>query len=825
MKSLRAKLLVLILVSVLPGLAVVLYANYERRQADIERARADALLMVQSLGIEHENDIEALGRLLQTVSGLAALRGRHSDAGLFLRNILKDYPFLTNVIAADEKGRVYLSALPVREPSIKDRSYFLQTLKRGSLTAGEYLIGRLTGRPILPISYPIRDNAGRIRGVTAAYIDLEKYGRRFAALKAFPPRSTLNLLDRRFVRLYRYPDNELHAGKVDLPAMLKNLSSGQAEGVFTAEGVDGVKRIFAYRRFLLPGDETPYLYLRVGVPEDWALAGARRHFLRDTALLGGALLLSLLAAWIFADVLVMRRIGGLAEAAARLGKGDLSVRTGMADGGDEVAELARSFDAMAAALEEKEGERRRAEEELRQGRDRYRVYVENSFDAICRLEISGEPLDLSAPLEKQLDDLYERAVIGECNGVYARGFGYDDPREMTGLRLGQVYPRLSRQNVEQFQAFLENGCRLVGMEIKAVSRGGGVVYFLNNMYGQVEGGRLVRIWISLKDITTLREAQEELRRREEDLSRLIESLPAPIFIHVRGRIVFANPALVRLLKASAPEDVIGRRIVEVVPPELFDLVLERARLMEQEKINVPPLELNMSCLDGSTVTVVSSPIPFVFRSQAGVLTALHDITDRKRSEIELQKAHLLLQRNYLEIQKLKDELREQAIRDPLTGLYNRRYLDETMERELARAKRGGYPVSFVMVDIDRFKEINDTYGHNIGDVVLQRLAALLLSGIRTGDVACRFGGEEFLLVLPHASKEQAAKRAQGWRREFAALEIEHNGLTLRATVSMGVAAYPEDGGKADEVIYAADGAMYEAKRQGRNRVVLFAPRS
>jgi len=314
-------------------------------------------------------------------------------------------------------------------------------------------------------------------------------------------------------------------------------------------------------------------------------------------------------------------------------------------------------------------------------------------------------------------------------------------------------------------------------------------------------------------------AQEALRKSEEELTRLIETLAVAVFIHVKGKFIYVNPAFLRLFKASRPEEVLGMRITDFAPPELFDTIRERTRILTEEHRPIPPLEVTLRCLDGTFVTVVSSPMPMVYKEQAAILTALYDITERKRQEIELQKAHLLLQNNYREIAELQTKLQEQAIRDPLTGLFNRRYLEESIDREMARASREKFSIGMIMIDIDHFKQVNDIYGHMAGDLILQDLAKLLTGGIRAGDIACRYGGEEFLLILPKASKETTALRAEQWRTDFAALKTVYGENVLQATISLGVAAYPEDGATAAEVINAADQAMYHAKRLGRNRVV------
>jgi diguanylate cyclase (GGDEF)-like protein/PAS domain S-box-containing protein len=312
----------------------------------------------------------------------------------------------------------------------------------------------------------------------------------------------------------------------------------------------------------------------------------------------------------------------------------------------------------------------------------------------------------------------------------------------------------------------------------------------------------------------------EIQRSEEQHRLLIERLSLAVFVHTQGKIVYANPAFLTLFKASSPDEVIGMRLIEFVSTEFLDTVEERRQLMTEEKRILPPLELNIRCMDGTIITVVSTPMPIIFQEQSAILTAFYDITERKRSELELQRAHELLQSHVREIEDLQAKLKEQTIRDPLTGLFNRRYLEETLGRELARALREGFPIGMVMIDIDHFKQVNDTHGHKAGDLILQALGNLLLGGIRAGDIACRYGGEEFLLILPQASKAITTERAEQWRTGFEALRTVYGEKSLQATISLGVAVYPVDGVTSEAVIHAADQAMYRAKTSGRNRVVL-----
>lgn len=167
----------------------------------------------------------------------------------------------------------------------------------------------------------------------------------------------------------------------------------------------------------------------------------------------------------------------------------------------------------------------------------------------------------------------------------------------------------------------------------------------------------------------------------------------------------------------------------------------------------------------------------------------------------------------------RESLHMQAIHDPLTGLYNRRYMEDALERIQAHAEKLHGMFGVVAIDIDRFKPINDTFGHAAGDTLLKAIASLLTSLVRGEDTVCRFGGEEFVILMPAISVDAAAQRAEAIRSRLSELRVEHEGRSLTpVTASLGVAGFPEHGHRWTAVLEAADAALYEAKQNGRNAV-------
>lgn len=273
---------------------------------------------------------------------------------------------------------------------------------------------------------------------------------------------------------------------------------------------------------------------------------------------------------------------------------------------------------------------------------------------------------------------------------------------------------------------------------------------------------------------------------------LVESMSdGVIVLDTQDRLVDINPAA-RKVMGSGRQPRLGERVEEVFS-EWADLVAAFHNVREirtEISVGEPP----QSHLDLKISPLYNRRGHFL-----GRLVVWRDITPLKNAQAELQ---------------------EQAIRDPLTGLYNRRYLSETLHRELARADRGNYPVSLVMMDIDHFKNLNDTFGHNTGDEVLLTFAAQLLAEARVDDTVCRYGGEEFLVVLPNISSATAYEIAERWRKLFQEGHTIGEGKSMEVTVSCGIAEFPINGNTCEALVAAADRSLYQAKAMGRNRVVM-----
>jgi len=293
-------------------------------------------------------------------------------------------------------------------------------------------------------------------------------------------------------------------------------------------------------------------------------------------------------------------------------------------------------------------------------------------------------------------------------------------------------------------------------------------------------------------------------------NQLIEGMGDAIVVtDASRRIVDANPSARRLL--SLPADVIGADAARILP--FWERIASGLRAGQESR-----LELLLSKEPPMHIDLRVAPLSGGARKRQGFLIVLRDTTARHLAERSLQEANHRLQGQVQEIERLQTELREQAIRDSLTGLHNRRHLDDMMPRILDRARTDGVPVSVVMLDIDDFKRVNDGHGHAAGDALLSELGALLLATTRPGDIACRYGGEEFVLVLPRASLQHALRRAEDFRRRFSEIRVQELQPDQTPTLSIGVAVFPEHGQTQDDLLRAADRALYAVKEAGKNSI-------
>lgn len=296
---------------------------------------------------------------------------------------------------------------------------------------------------------------------------------------------------------------------------------------------------------------------------------------------------------------------------------------------------------------------------------------------------------------------------------------------------------------------------------------------------------------------------QELRESEKKFRALLDQSLIGVVIVERERFSYANQQFCNIfgydqseISSLGPKDIIAAEDRHIALSKISQADISKA---EHFHYQVKGLRKDQQVIE---LEIYSNLI--YFGGQSLRVSLINDITERCHVQQELN--------------KLQDLLREQAVRDPLTGLFNRRHLEESLDQELTIALRQNHPVSIILSDLDHFKQINDQYGHQAGDMTLKTCAHVYQKLNRSTDITCRFGGEEFLIVLPKMSKTDAIKRAEKLRLSIEQTKIRIVGTDLSITASFGLATYPDDGTTSEEVIAAADSALYESKRRGRNQI-------
>ena len=362
--SIRASLIVLVLVAVLPALAIMLFTGYSLRETMIRSAENSALRQIQVMATHHGQVVDNARLLLATLAKAREVQLLDpSGSQLLLEEMLSRNGAYVALALADPKGRIVAVSPAESFSTIENEPYFQETLRDMSFAMGSYRLVPNTRHVVIEFAQPVLDRDGMLRGVLVASFDLSFFGRVFADAH-LPEGSVFTLTDAAGMRLTRFPETEKYTWVADLPRMIERMSGAQVEGVFIEKGVDGVRRLYSFKRLQFADAPLQHLMIRLGQPEDLALAEARRAVVRNFVMLALAAVLAVLAAWFVGEFTILRRLKLLMSAADRLGTGDLGTRTGLDYSDGELGRLAAAFDRMAESLQIQDYDRRRAEEEV-----------------------------------------------------------------------------------------------------------------------------------------------------------------------------------------------------------------------------------------------------------------------------------------------------------------------------------------------------------------------------------------------------------------------------------------------------------------------------
>ncbi len=476
-------------------------------------------------------------------------------------------------------------------------------------------------------------------------------------------------------------------------------------------------------------------------------------------------------------------------------------------------------------------------------------------------ELATERNLLRTLIDHLPDDVYakdtkSRFILG--NPALARIIGVAHPDNLMGKTDFDFYPaELAAQYYADEQSLMRTGQPLLDQEEFVIDKATGEKHWnlttkipLNDSQGNIAG--LVGI---SRDITTLKRHEEDLtgrvneleqRRREisllnemigrfqtcttiEQACAVIAKYGQLLFPDEAGVLYLINPAFTQSEQVVSwgptlpdpasfpPDDCLGllrvqMHVVESHIPGKHNSACPHIPLPVPNAYVCMPLLAEVEVMGLLHIRCLPTP-----ESENASQAAREWFTETKQQLVRTVAQSLSLALVNL---KLRETLRQQSIRDPLSGMFNRRYLEESLEREILRASRGHRPLGVIMLDIDHFKRFNDNFGHEAGDAVLRELGAFLRSNVRGEDIACRYGGEEFVLIMPDASLKVTQERAEKLRKGVKRLKVQLNNRVLESlTISLGIAMLPEQGANGDAILRAADDALYEAKEAGRDCVV------
>jgi diguanylate cyclase (GGDEF)-like protein/PAS domain S-box-containing protein len=313
-------------------------------------------------------------------------------------------------------------------------------------------------------------------------------------------------------------------------------------------------------------------------------------------------------------------------------------------------------------------------------------------------------------------------------------------------------------------------------------------------------GELTGIYGQAVDLTEEKKILTALKGSEERYRKLVEYSPEPIVVHIDGLIRYANPAFVKMVKARSAKELIHQSVLDFAPPGYSKIVLKRMINLQEIGRFADPVEEKVIRFDGKIIDVEVTGISIEHEGKPAILSVIHDITERKELEGKL---------NYL------------AYHDTLTGVPNRRLFQEELKKALEEADRDGCIFGVLYLDLDKFKYINDTLGHEIGDELLKQFTSRIQGCLRDSEILARMGGDEFTILLPELSEDEDAEAVA--ERILAVLQEkwEVGSQQITTTSSIGIATYPRAGTTARELLKNADIALYKAKENGRNTYEVF----
>ena len=497
-KSIKKQLFLMGLIVALPAAGVIIYSGYEDRNEAINVAYNDIQNLSDAIATEQKNLAASAQQLVEVLAQLPEVKS-HNTAKInhLLGEILKLNPQYLNIFVTDHAGMMWASAVPLKTPvSVADRRFYRNALATGQFSSGEYVTSRSTDKPTLGYGYPYKNQRGVVDGVIGVSFDLEHF-RKLLQHAKLPPGFSYLIIDHRGVIISRGINPEELIGKTVKPELLKRMKEGPDGGIFTGLGVDNIDRFSSYRKMYLSGEQTPYMYIRTGVPVKAVVAKANKYLFFSLALFSPLMMIAFFFVWVIGKRAITDRISVLQSASQRLAGGDLDVRVGHFVQGGELGELANSFDAMADALAIDIKSRKKAEEEVALKNMILSTQQETSLDGILVVDESHTIVSYNRRFVEMWGTPSELVDAGAETLVMQHVAAQSVDPEGFLARVGYLYARREEKTREEI--LLKDG-RMIDRYSTPMTDADG------KYYG--------RVWYS-RDITELHRAKQDMLRTQK----------------------------------------------------------------------------------------------------------------------------------------------------------------------------------------------------------------------------------------------------------------------------------------------------------------------
>lgn len=819
-------MLLLALLALIPALLYAASLIVEQRRMATVAAERQVLRLARLGAARYQGLTAGAEQLLRTLAQLPAVVGASTPAcEQLFAELLAGRPRYLNLSVIALDGRALCSARPdLAAIDLENLRHYVGALREREFVVGKYHFERTAAHATAGYAYRLLDSRGRLYAFVHAAIGTN-WLTRLVQDAALPGQAVLALFDDTSTVLVRLPGDDRRSGEPVLDATeLKAAVAARGEGTLSAAGLDDTPRLYGY--VPLAENEPWSLRIAVGLPEATIYAPVE-ELQRKTII--GAFAVAVILLLIVnkaADFLVLRHVNALLRTTRRLGAGELSARTGIARRNSEIHQLARTFDEMAEALQAREADSRRAQEALTQSEERFRRLAENAPDAIYRYRI------------------YPTRGFEYLSPAVERLFGYTPAAFYADPDLGMKIVYLEDR---ELLINVTRGRVLGTVEMRWVLKDGRIVWTeQRNVPVYDADGRRVAMEGIARDITARKQREQELRLLQSIMLAVseaedMEAAPSIVLRAVceatgwvlgqawvpataDGRVLFCSPAWYGREPGLEPFRAICERwIVDVTDVGVHARVArERTPVWVRDLAEEADFNRREHALRAGLNAMIMVPV-----SAGAELEAIIEFFTRQprpEDETLAQTVSSVAAQLGAVIRRKRSEERLSylAHHDVLTGLPNRALFSDRLRQALYEANRQGRLVGVAFLDLDRFKNINDSLGHETGDLLLQGVAERLRASVRETDTVARISGDEFMLVLPNLTHvDDAARIAQkilaALRHPFTVASQE-----LYVSASLGLAIYPHDAKDVEGLLRNADVAMYRAKETGRNAYQFYA---